>query len=230
MTTAERTKLKKELRQALSEALRQLRERLPHKPTQEILAGTVGMDRSYWGDLERGERSLTLFNLWRMATALGVSPSRLVLAVDRNYRRISGLSNTAPRGSPTEEAIKHLRAFMDESPEMKWLSDTRQRSIYCNRPLRDFVGVEHVEGSDWQGMFHPDDLAKYLAKSKVAYARREPYLSRYRMRCGEGKYRLLVQHAVPQFTPKGIFIGFLGTIIEEPDNCCPTSAIRLEPR
>lgn len=217
MTSSERTKLKRELRQALSEALRQLRERLPHKPTQEILAGTVGMDRSYWGDLERGERSLTLFNLWRMATALGVSPSRMVLAIDRNYRRISGSGEGAPPQTPLNGTIKRLRDFMDESPEMKWLSDTRARTLYCNRPLRRLVGVEHVEGLGWQGLFHPDDLAKYLAKSKPAFARREPYLSRYRMRCAEGKYRLLVQHAVPQFTPKGIFIGYLGTIIEDPN-------------
>lgn len=218
MTSSERTKLKRQLRQALSEALRQLREKLPNKPTQEILAGTVGMDRSYWGDLERGERSLTLFNLWRMSVALGVSPSRMVLAIDKNYRRISGTGEDAKPLTPMNGALKSLRNFMDQSPEMKWLSDTRARALYCNRPLRDFVGVQHVEGLDWQGMFHPDDLAKYLAKSKAAYARREPYHSRYRMRCGQGKYRNLVQHAVPQFTPKGIFIGYLGTIIEDPSN------------
>lgn len=218
MTSSERTKLKNELRQALSEALRQLREKLPHKPTQEILAGTVGMDRSYWGDLERGERSLTLFNLWRMALALGVSPSRLVLAIDKNYRRIAGVSEAAPPLTPIQEALKKLRDFMDQSPEMKWLGSPYLKTLHCNPPMLRYLGLPHLEGQAWKETVHPDDLAWYVAKHAKALSKREPHLSRYRMRGGDGRFRLFLEHAVPQFTGQGIFVGYLGTMIEEPEN------------
>lgn len=218
MTTSERTKLKRELRQAVSEALRQLREKIPHKPSQEILAGTVGMDRSYWGDLERGERSLTLFNLWRLSLALGVSPSRLVLVIDKCYRRISGSPEAMPPRTPLEEALQRLRDFMDQASNMKWLGSASQMTLYCNKPLLDYLGVAHLEGRAWREWVHPDDAAKYIAKHAKAIARREPHISRYRLRGGDGQYRLFVESAMPQFTPKGVFIGYLGTMIPEPEN------------
>ena len=40
--------------------------------TQEALALTAGLDRSYYGGVERGERNVAAINLIRIATILGV--------------------------------------------------------------------------------------------------------------------------------------------------------------
>lgn len=45
--------------------------------TQEGLADAAGLDRSYVGSVERGERNLSIENVCRLASAIGVKPGDL---------------------------------------------------------------------------------------------------------------------------------------------------------
>ena len=64
------------LQQAFGEHLRALRhDRLI---TIEQLAELAGLHPNYVGSVERGERNLSLFNIWRLAGGLEVSVSQLV--------------------------------------------------------------------------------------------------------------------------------------------------------
>ncbi len=45
--------------------------------SQEDFAHRTGLDRSYMGGVERGERNVSLENICLIATALGVSPATL---------------------------------------------------------------------------------------------------------------------------------------------------------
>jgi transcriptional regulator with XRE-family HTH domain len=46
--------------------------------TQEELGARCGLDRSYIGGIERGERNISLTNLLKVARGLGVSPADLL--------------------------------------------------------------------------------------------------------------------------------------------------------
>jgi transcriptional regulator with XRE-family HTH domain len=46
--------------------------------SQEELAERAGVHRTYVGDVERGQRNVSLINVWRLARALGVSLSALM--------------------------------------------------------------------------------------------------------------------------------------------------------
>ena len=46
---------------------------------QEKLAAKAGLDRTYVGGAERGERNVALINIVRLAEALGIEPADLVL-------------------------------------------------------------------------------------------------------------------------------------------------------
>ncbi len=46
--------------------------------TQEALALNSGIDRSYVGQVERGERNISLENIVRLANGLGVVPYKLL--------------------------------------------------------------------------------------------------------------------------------------------------------
>jgi transcriptional regulator with XRE-family HTH domain len=62
--------------QALGDAMRsQRRER---GLAQEAFAARAGLDRSYYGAIERGEFNVTLDTLVKVAAGLGVCPSALL--------------------------------------------------------------------------------------------------------------------------------------------------------
>ena len=52
--------------------------RLKKNLSQEKLAAEAGLDRTYVGGVERGERNIALVNICKIAAALGVRPSELL--------------------------------------------------------------------------------------------------------------------------------------------------------
>ena len=62
--------------QTLGAMVRELRAQLG--VSQEVLAENCDLHRTYIGGIERGERNVSLENIVRLATALKVSPSKLL--------------------------------------------------------------------------------------------------------------------------------------------------------
>jgi transcriptional regulator with XRE-family HTH domain len=64
-----------EIKQAFGARMRALRK--ARDLTQEDLAFASGLDRSYLGAIERGEKNLSLINIQRIADALGFGAREL---------------------------------------------------------------------------------------------------------------------------------------------------------
>lgn len=54
------------------------RQRKAKGVSQEALADLAGLDRSYVGQVERGERNISLKNIVKLAKALGIEPAELL--------------------------------------------------------------------------------------------------------------------------------------------------------
>lgn len=57
-------------------------ERLGQGLSQEELAHRAGLDRSYVGGVERGERNVSLLNILKIVRALGIEASRLLKGLE----------------------------------------------------------------------------------------------------------------------------------------------------
>jgi transcriptional regulator with XRE-family HTH domain len=50
--------------------------------SQEALALEAGLDRTYVGGIERGERNVAVLNLYRIAKTLNIKPARLFRGIE----------------------------------------------------------------------------------------------------------------------------------------------------
>jgi transcriptional regulator with XRE-family HTH domain len=66
---------------ALGDALRELR--TSRELTQETLGDRSGLTTNYVGDMERGERNVSVRALWQLADGLGVPASELLREAER---------------------------------------------------------------------------------------------------------------------------------------------------
>ena len=69
-------------RVAFGKRIRELRCRCGY--SQELLADAAGLHRTYIGGIERGERNISLVNIWRLAEALRVAPSEFFASPARD--------------------------------------------------------------------------------------------------------------------------------------------------
>lgn len=53
-------------------------ERIRKELTLEMLAERSDLHANYVGSVERGERNVSLYNIWRIADGLGVAPTELL--------------------------------------------------------------------------------------------------------------------------------------------------------
>ena len=67
---------------AFGAALRKFRTAAGH--SQEALAELAGIHRTYVGDVERGERNVSIVNMGRFAAALDVPLSKIVLEMEKH--------------------------------------------------------------------------------------------------------------------------------------------------
>lgn len=70
------TALEHEQRRAFGNRVREIR--VSRGLSQETLAHEAGLDRSYMGGVERGERNVSLDNIYRIARALHTNASDLL--------------------------------------------------------------------------------------------------------------------------------------------------------
>lgn len=117
--------------------------------------------------------------------------------------------------SRLNETEQRFRDMADSSPNMIWLSDENDNTIYVNKRYIEFCGKDIChDSSGWSSMIHPDDLEKAISEYKKGLKTRTQIVNVYRCRRADGVYRWVHDICVPRFLSNGSFIGYAGSVVD----------------
>ncbi|MQA90735.1 MAG: PAS domain-containing protein [Gemmatimonas sp.] len=99
-----------------------------------------------------------------------------------------------------EEALREsegrFRAIADLVPDLLWRDDASGKTSWYNQQWLEYTGqgLEDAIAAGWQGMIHPEDRARSLAKFDASLRSGEPLRHEHRIRRADGVYHwFLVQ-------------------------------------
>ena len=72
--------------EAMAIVIRRLRKK--RKFSQEVLSGLAGMERSHLGMVVTGGRIPNMYTIWRIADALDMRPSELVVLIEEEMEKM----------------------------------------------------------------------------------------------------------------------------------------------
>lgn len=112
-----------------------------------------------------------------------------------------------------------FRQVADSAPVLIWLSGTDALYTWFNKPWLAFRGrtMEQEVGNGWVEGIHPDDLDRHRQTYLSSFQERIPFRVEYRLFRSDGEYRWLLDHGIPRYTAAGIFLGYIGSVIDITD-------------
>jgi PAS domain S-box-containing protein len=105
-----------------------------------------------------------------------------------------------------------FRNTADIVPAMIWMINPEGKATYFNTYWLQFTGrsQEQEMGDGWQANIHPEDKDGYLLGYKTAFEKSAPYKKEVRLKRSDDQYRWILTQIIPNKTPEGTLIGYLG--------------------
>ena len=173
--------------------------------------------------LRRGERIDHFHTLRRRKDGTLLDVSLTISPVRDSSGRVVGASKVA-RDITEQKRVEHelleseqrFRVITDASPLMVWMSGTDKLCYYFNKGWLDFVGrtLEQESGNGWAENVHPEDFDRCLQIYVSNFDARRPFEMEYRIRHHTGRYRWILDRAVPRYSPDGTFEGYVGGCLD----------------
>ncbi|MGH9869242.1 MAG: PAS domain S-box protein [Candidatus Polarisedimenticolia bacterium] len=133
---------------------------------------------------------------------------------------VAHVLSEAMRRHETEQSLREsegrFRMMADTAPVMIWMAGPENEGVYFNRPWLDFTGraLQQELGFGWVETIHPDDRERAEADCRAAFEQRRPVRLEFRMRRQDGAWRWVLDHGIPHFSPRGRFLGYIGSTVD----------------
>lgn len=134
--------------------------------------------------------------------------------------RFPGAVVDVTQAKQAEQAIREsearFRNLADNAPVMVWVTEPDGSCTYLSRSWYEFTAQtpETGLGHGWLDAVHPDDRAWSEEIFMRANAKREAFQLEYRLRRADGAYRWNIDAAAPRFSEDGVFLGYVGSVID----------------
>lgn len=116
------------------------------------------------------------------------------------------------------ESEELFNSIANTSPPI-WLAGLDKGCYWFNESWLQFRGrtLEEEQGNGWAEGVHPDDLKHCFKIFTEHFDKRESFLMEYRLKRYDGMYRWVMDRGKPRYSKDGIFLGFIGSCIDNTD-------------
>lgn len=133
-----------------------------------------------------------------------------------------------------EEELKtseeRFRLMANSSPIMIWITDKEGNPTFSNKAWTEFVGLKSLTAlthKDWLELVHPDERKLAVKNYYVNIHDPEPISTEYRLRHVSGEWRWVFDLGVPMFNDLGIFVGYIGSLVDITDRKNAEAELRI---
>jgi|GEM_PF-3423623 len=129
------------------------------------------------------------------------------------FRDATGRRN-AERALAESEA--RFRNMADNAPVMVWVTEKDGRCTFLSKSWYEFTGQTPKTGLGfgWLDAVHPEDRDSSRNRFLQAQENSEGFSLDYRLRRKDGIYRWAIDAARPRFDKNGVFVGYIGSVID----------------
>lgn len=108
-----------------------------------------------------------------------------------------------------------FRNLADNAPVMIWVTDKEKKANFFNKAWLEFRNdtLEEATRKGWTDGVHPDDMTKTTKTFDDCFAEKLPFELKYRVLHHNEDYIWLHNKAKPNFTPEGLFLGYIGSCV-----------------
>ena len=119
-----------------------------------------------------------------------------------------------------EEALREsearFRGLADSSPALIWMADAEGERSYVNASWVAYTGApaQDALGEGWLASVHVADRRRWLRNFAEANTRRGRFAAEYRLRGRDGRYRWMLDQALPRLAKDGALVGYVGSSVD----------------
>lgn len=120
--------------------------------------------------------------------------------------------------SSLRETEGRFRRLADHVPVTVWLTDVLGDIVFLSRAWHQQTGLREADGlgAAWWDAVHPDDADRVRRTTTHAHHECAGFEIEFRLRTA-GEYRWVLSTAVPRFGEDGVFLGYVGSLLDISD-------------
>jgi PAS domain S-box-containing protein len=117
------------------------------------------------------------------------------------------------------ESEARFRSLADSAPVMVWTADPEGLCTWLSAGWYALTGQTEAAalGFGWTLAVHPEDRPAVVDAYLAATRDRRAFRMEYRVRAADGSYRWALDSATPRYGAGGLFLGFVGSVIDITD-------------
>jgi PAS domain S-box-containing protein len=140
--------------------------------------------------------------------------NEMLLEIQTHQRQLTDeLAARRKAEADLRESEERFRTLADNIDQLAWMADKLGWATWYNKRWYEYTGTNFAQMKErgWEGLQHPDHVARVRAKLQRCLERGEPWEDTFPLRGKDGRFRWFLSRAVPIRDHTGAVVRWFGT-------------------